>query len=184
MPQPKADARTQVRMLEKLLPQEYIDEADRAIVQKFLNSEEYKNAERIFAYYAVGRETPTQEIIRKALSDGKRVALPVSHPKGIMEFREIHDLVHLKPGRYGIPEPDESCRPMDCRDGDLVIVPALSCDKNGNRLGRGAGYYDRFLACRDCLSVCLMRTKLMRDDIPMEAHDQRVKIVINEKGGS
>ena len=177
----KKTLRALVRAQTEALPQSYLDEADRAIMQKLLESHEYKSAERVFAYYSVGREVSTHKIIERALSDGKRVALPVSLPGGKMLFREIRDTECLRPGAYGIPEPDESCAPMECRSGDLVLVPAVSCDAKGSRLGRGAGYYDRFLQDRDCVSVCLMRSALMQESIPTDAHDVPVKLVINEK---
>ncbi|MDO4816200.1 MAG: 5-formyltetrahydrofolate cyclo-ligase [Bacillota bacterium] len=163
------------------LPESYICESNSKIREKFLASEEYKSSNCIFAYYSVGREVDTREIILRALQDGKRVALPVSLAAGKMIFREIHDLDHMKPGLYGIPEPDLSCRHIECGDGDLIIVPALSCDSRGNRLGRGAGYYDRFLENHNCVSVCLIRSRQMNDNIPTDKYDRRVQIVINEK---
>ena len=162
-------------------PQSYIDESNKKITEKFLASEEYRRANRIFAYYSVGREVDTREIILRALQEGKRVALPVSLAGSKMIFREIHDMDHMKPGIYGIPEPDFTCGHIDCRDGDLIVVPALSCDSEGNRLGRGAGYYDRFLDSHNCVSVCLIRCEQMNDCIPTDGNDRKVQIVINEK---
>ena len=162
-------------------PQSYIDESDRVITEKFLACGEYKNADRVFAYYSIGREVDTREIILSALNDGKRVALPVSLAGSKMIFREVHDLDHMKPGIYGIPEPDFTCGHMEPRDGDLVIVPALACDAEGNRLGRGAGYYDRFLDSFDCMSICLIRSKLMEYEIPIDDNDRKVRKVICEK---
>ena len=161
-------------------PQSYIDESNKIIQEKFLSSEAYAKSRRIFAYYSVGREVDTHGIISQALADGKTVALPVSLARSKMIFREIKDLDHMKAGIYGIPEPDFSCAHIECQPGDLLIVPAMSCDAEGNRLGRGAGYYDRFLDSHDCVSVCLIRSKLMNDDIPVDENDRKVQIVISE----
>ena len=98
------------------LPQSYIDESDKIITEKFLSSSSYAAAKRIFAYYSVGREVDTREIILRALADGKTVALPVSLARSKMIFREIKDLDHMKPGIYGIPEPDLTCGHIECRD--------------------------------------------------------------------
>ena len=180
MSEAKKALRSALKARTEELPQSYIDESDRRITEKFLNGKEYAAAKRIFAYYSVGREVDTKEIILRALAEGKRVALPVSLAGSKMIFREIQDFDHMKPGIYGIPEPDFTCGHIECLPDDLVLVPALSCDTQGNRLGRGAGYYDRFLDSHDCVSVCLIRSKLMNEDIPIDDNDRRVQIVINE----
>jgi len=177
----KKALRSAVRAMTDDFPQSYIDESNRIITEKFLASAEYKKAKRIFAYYSVGREVDTREIILRALSDGKTVALPISLARSKMIFREIKDLDHMKAGIYGIPEPDFTCSHIECHSGDLVIVPAMCCDAEGNRLGRGAGYYDRFLDSCDCVSVCLMRARLMNENIPVDDNDRKVSLVISEK---
>ncbi len=176
----KRALRSAVKAKTDEFPQSYIDESNRRITEKFLNSTEYKRAKRVFAYYSVGREVDTHEIILRALADGKQVALPVSLAGSKMIFREVRDLDHMKPGIYGIPEPDFTCSHIECRDDDLLIVPALCCDYEGNRLGRGAGYYDRFLDSHNCVAVCLMRSKLMNEPVPTDENDRRVQFVINE----
>lgn len=163
------------------LPQSYIDYSDSVIREKLLACDEYLSAERIFAYCSIDREVDTREIISHALHDGKRVALPVSLPHGRMIFREISDFGHFTEGAYGIPEPDESCPEAEPRRCDIILVPALSADAEGNRLGHGAGYYDRFLERYDFLcSICLIRAELMTEHIPTEETDRRVSRVLNE----
>lgn len=180
MNEAKRALRNAVKAKTDEFPQSYIDKSNESIRDKFLGSPMYADAKRIFAYYSVGREVDTVGIIERALSDGKTVALPVSLAGSKMIYREIKDLDHMKPGIYGIPEPDFTCAHIECRDGDLVIVPAMCCDAEGNRLGRGAGYYDRFLDSHNCVSVCLMREKLMHESIPTDDFDRKVQFVISE----
>ena len=176
----KRALRSVIKAKTEEFPQSYIDESNKKIAENFLASAEYKKADRIFAYYSVGREVDTREIILRALADGKTVALPVSLARSKMIFREIRDLDHMKAGIYGIPEPDFTCRHIECTDTDLLIVPALCCDAEGNRLGRGAGYYDRFLDSHNCVSVCLMRSRLMNESVPVDKNDRKVQRVISE----
>lgn len=162
------------------LPQSYIDESNECIAEIVIASEAFKNAERIFAYCSVDREVATEKIIIEALRQGKTVALPVSLVKSKMLFREIKSLEGLKIGRYGIPEPTDDCPELFCTERDLALVPALCCDRSFNRLGNGAGYYDRWLRANRPFSVCLCREMLMQDEVPTDEYDFRVCAYANE----
>ena len=162
------------------LEQSYIEQSNACIAQRLSELPEYKNAKTIFAYYSVGREVSTHALIRAAIRDGRRVALPVSGDGGHMHFRITDDLDGLVPGKFGIPEPDKGELTVPGKD-DIIIVPALCCDKYNNRLGHGAGYYDRYLAEHDCFSVCLCRSRLIDDRLPTEKTDARVSIVISDE---
>ena len=163
------------------LPEEYVEESDAGIREHFLAMPEYEEASVIFAYISQGREPDTVGIIQKALADGKTVALPVSLPGGIMEPRMIRSLDELVPGRYHIPAPSESAPLVEEESIDLIIVPAVTFDGNGYRLGRGGGYYDRFLSRSGAVSVGLGRDRLIRD-VPLEPHDQGVACLVTESG--
>ncbi|MBU1888041.1 MAG: 5-formyltetrahydrofolate cyclo-ligase [Candidatus Omnitrophica bacterium] len=122
----------------------------RFIQEKLLRQEEFLSSKCVMLYVSRGTgEVDTGPIIKKALSMGKKVALPVTvvREKKIKPAR----LLSLRQGfiksQYGIYEPKESrrARPVRIKDIDLVVVPGLAFDKNKNRLGRGQGYYDRFL---------------------------------------
>ena len=63
---------------------------------------------------------------------------------------------------------------------DIIIVPALCCDRYGNRLGHGAGYYDRYLAHSEAFSVCLCRKALLEEKLPAEDTDIAVSLVLND----
>lgn len=132
--QPKSERRTKSRNIQRKLFQEEV----------FLTSK------CVMLYVSKGTgEVETGPVINKALGMGKKVALPVTvaSEKKIKPVR----LDSLKQGftksQYGIYEPKESKRakPFRIEDIDLVIVPGLAFDKHGSRLGRGQGYYDRFL---------------------------------------
>jgi len=122
----------------------------RIIQNRVFAQEEFLRSRCIMLYVSKGTgEVETAPIIKKALLMGKSVVLPVSlvREKGIKPVR-LRDIKHgLKKGPYGIYEPRES-KSRDAvriKDIDLVIVPGLAFDEKNNRIGRGKGYYDRFL---------------------------------------
>ncbi len=144
----------------------------------------YRRAKRILCYVAVDGEVETRPILAQALADGKQVAVPVTNPrrKTILpgKIRNVaRDLTRR--GAFGIPEPKR--RPVPLKALDLVIVPGVAFDRQGRRLGRGGGYFDRFLA-RIPASVprvgLAFRFQVVKS-LPRESHDQPVSRVITEK---
>jgi len=121
-----------------------------------------------------------ERILAQARRCGKTVALPVTQPDGQMRFARYDGA--LVPGRFGIPEPPRSARTLLPQPGDLMLVPALAYDRAGRRLGRGGGYYDRFLARVDCCTVGLIRAAFLLDALPAEWNDVPVSAVITEDG--
>lgn len=176
----KQSLRSKKRSELETLPQSYIDENNTAIEAKLLALPEYLAAKRVFVYFSIGREVKTQGIISHALAAGKPVALPVCQDGGNMRFRLISSLRDLHPGKFGIPEPAPDAPELTPQAGDIVIVPALCCDEHGNRLGHGAGYYDRYLEQCDCFTVCLCRRHMLESAVPTEPTDIAVKLVLTE----
>ena len=90
----------------------------------------------------------------------------------------MKDPSELRPGTLGIPEPAE--RIAEKPEPDLILVPCMAAAANGIRLGHGAGYYDRFLAEHTGKTVCLCFRKLLRSDLPAEATDISMDLVISD----
>ena len=168
------------------MSQEYIDSASADIVEHVVESEEYRNAQRIFMYVSMPREPQTDELINAALRDGKAVYVPrcIPGPEHLMEAVRIESLDDLESGSYGIREPrmgGELCAPEDL---DLAIIPCMSAWPDGRRLGHGAGYYDRFLAHCRCPKMILCFEKMMDDRIEMDEHDIYMDVVVTETGAT
>lgn len=106
---------------------------------------EFIKAKVVMFYLSFNGEVETFDMIRSALKLGKTVAVPVTKKEIIPSV--VSDLdKELACGLYGIKEPKKIyLRPIDFDLLDLVIVPGVAFDNKGNRLGRGKGYYDRFL---------------------------------------
>ena len=158
---------------------QYRREASDLICQRVLESGEYRRAEVIFCYVSTADEPDTHTILTDALSKGKKVLVPRCSGKGVMEAVEICSLSDLAAGRYGIYEPLPGIMSTDIGP-DLALIPCVCCDRAGNRLGHGGGYYDRFLKNTAVRSMALCFEMLICDSVPVEAHDIKPDAVITE----
>lgn len=119
-------------------------------------------------------------MIKRALAEGKRVALPKVKGNGLelFEIREFEK--EVSPGVWGIPEPNEHNR-IILEAVDLVIVPGLAFDERGDRLGYGAGFYDKLLASHVKPTVALAFEVQMVKQVPAVQHDIRINKIVTEK---
>lgn len=146
----------------------------------------YRKARVILCYSAIDGEVETGPILKEAIADGKRVAVPVTlaKEKRLIAVEIKHpDRDLTSRGAFGILEPTRSAsRQMDPRKLDLAIVPGVAFDARGRRLGRGGGYFDRFLARvpASAARVGLAFKFQMLRRIPWETHDQPVDKVITD----
>jgi 5-formyltetrahydrofolate cyclo-ligase len=119
-----------------------------AIQQKALTDPLFKKAQSVLLYASMPLEVQTQGLIEEAIKLKKRVLLPaVDQASGTMFPFAVTGTEELVKGAFGIYEPPTSgVLPHAAEEIDLVIAPGLAFDDAGNRLGRGLGYYDRFLS--------------------------------------
>jgi len=155
--------------------------SDALIISRLLALTEYRNAGSIFCYASRDREVDTDPIIENALNANKTIALPRIIGNGMMEARWISDLNQLQPGRFGIREPLAEAPIAPTKNIDMAIIPCLSCDMEGHRLGYGGGYYDRYLAHTTCYKVALCRERSLAMLLPTDETDIRMDFVITEK---
>lgn len=145
----------------------------------------YQGARTVMFYLAMPDEPQTEAMIQDALRRGKRVCVPLLGEKyGEMTAALITSLDDLVTGKMGLkmPAPDKA-EIISPADIDLVVVPAVAFDRDGNRLGMGAGYYDRFLTqSRDCLFLGITWACLLVDSLPHEEHDVRMQCLLTEEG--
>ena len=176
----KTALRREIRALEKKLTKEYISESDEGIFSRLVSLPEYKKCGELFCYFSAGQEVSTMALITKALSDGKTVALPEALDGGVMIFRRIPDTDRLRPGKFGIMVPDGQCGTISPGADALAVVPGMCFGEDCRRLGRGGGYYDRWLAGKNIFAVGLCREKLMRKTVPADGFDVTVRAVVTE----
>ena len=119
-------------------------------------------------------------MIGRALAEGKRVALP--KVKGMeLELYEIGNFdLDVAPGAWGIPEPEHG-RPVKIEDIGLIVVPGAAFDESGNRIGYGAGFYDKLLLSYRGRTAALAFELQIVTAVPADPHDIPVQKIVTEK---
>jgi 5-formyltetrahydrofolate cyclo-ligase len=175
--------REQMRTLRRQLDPARKAAASQAIVSRLEALPVFQQARVIHTYVAWRNEVDTHDLIRRLLREGRRVAVPKVEPAtGHLQHYFIADFPELQKGAFDIleppPAPNRLAAPFQF---DLVLVPGLAFDRAGNRLGMGKGHYDRFLAEVRAPKIALAYDFQLVEKLPVEAHDQRVAIIITEK---
>ncbi len=177
----KQQLRQELKSLRNAIPPEGKRRLDHLIQRRIASSRAFRTAKTVLLYAPVNGEIDLLPLVRLCRRQGKQVGFPVTDTGSkTIRFRQLTPEGRLSPGAYGIPEPPADaplCR-IDSRT--LCLLPGLSFDRSGNRLGYGAGYYDRFLASFPGVTLGAVYEKLMRD-IPAEPHDIPVRLVVNER---
>jgi 5-formyltetrahydrofolate cyclo-ligase len=147
----------------------------------------WKDARTILAFLplpAPAAEPDLCPLLIQALAEGRRICLPrIEWNRGKMQPARIDSLADLETTRHGVRQPGPEAIPVPLDDIDLILVPGLAFDLNGNRLGRGAGFYDRFLgqrksgppACGVCFEAQIV------DRIPTEPWDVPMNALATER---
>ncbi len=141
---------------------------------------------RTFAAYVPDDDEPGHGRLPAAFTQlGARVLLPVIPAEG-RQLAWAVDTGRLAPGRFGLLEPmGPRLGPTAIGAADVVVVPALAVARDGVRLGRGGGYYDRALqhVRADAVLVALLFDDELVEELPAEPHDRRVTAVVTPSGG-
>ena len=178
----KRSIRARIRdAIARIGPEERAERSAR-ILERLLVLPEFRASRRPLLFVSLPDEFDTRPIVGAALEDGKRVFLPRTRPEEkSMRFFALEALDGLRVGAYGIEEPPEG-EEADPGSLDFILLPGRAFDRRGNRLGRGGGFYDRFLsdprvravrcgAAYDCQVL---------DEIPVSPTDMPVDILITE----
>lgn len=162
------------------MTQEEVISKSKAVTEKFLNSEWFKNSNTIMSYISIKNEIDLQEINETIIKLGKTLVLPVIDNNGEnMKSVKVDTLENLKEKKFGVMEPDFG-EEIKYNEIDLVIVPGVAFDINGNRIGFGKGYYDRFLRGYNGKTIVLAYDFQVLESIETEEHDEKVEEIITE----
>lgn len=173
----KKALRKRIREQKRAMTEEAIASASDRLAQQFFATDHYKNASVIYGYLPYNQEVRTVPILIQALRDGKKVAVPKVYGD-TMRFIYLNDLSQVAPSDMGIPEPiaDE---PVAEEPSALVLMPGLAFDRNGNRMGYGGGFYDKFLAEEPTHpTVALCYAFQLVEKIPTDDNDIPVDLVL------
>ena len=158
----------------------YVSEASSAVCEKVLKSKEFREASVIFGYLSFRNEISVDGVLEEALRLGKTVAVPWIVSQTEMKAARLETLEDLPTDRYGIrtaPEPVMLVRPETI---DLILVPGAGFSARGRRMGRGAGFYDRFLTHVRGFRLGITCDRLLREEIPVDEYDQPVEALVTE----
>jgi 5,10-methenyltetrahydrofolate synthetase len=175
----KAELRKRISSAREALSSEDAAGRSAQIRRRVLEVPEVRAATSIFAYVSCGKEVDTPGLISDLLASGKTVLVPLITGDGIMEAHRIEGLGDLGPGKYGIPAP-LAANPFQGTP-DVTICPGVAFGPGGDRLGRGKGFYDRFLAAHPgTFAIGLAFAFQVVDGVPATPEDRKVDLIVME----
>ena len=183
--QTKKALRERVRLLVAAMPPaERLVRSARAQA-RLIETPEFQRARTLMIYHSDSSEVDTHDIVLECLAGKKRVSLPrTQRGTRTLQVREIldvaRDLEHSALGKF--KEPLGILPAIALEHIDLVIVPGRAFDAQGNRLGRGAGYYDRFFGKQEVRAVAaaLAFDCQVLEEVPCAAHDHPMDLIVTE----
>jgi 5-formyltetrahydrofolate cyclo-ligase len=180
----KSEIRKNILYKRNSLSEYEIINNSKIISDRIILTKEYKNSKSIGAYYPTGSEVKTFDIIKHSIERKKEVGLPRVIDSTKIEFFKImedsFEKIKFTKGKYGIFE--NSTSTINMEKMDLLIIPGIAFDLQGNRLGYGKGYYDRFLSLRKVkYIIALAYETQVINEIPNNENDIPVDIIITEK---
>jgi len=179
----KKEIRRKMLALRRALSDDEAEEKARCLMERILSLPEYQKAKRIMAFLAMKGESNLDSLISHALSEGKEVYVPVCLPERQMEAGRLVDMDHFVKGPLGLRDLPKGYDTIPPEALDLVLVPGVACDREGNRLGMGAGYYDRYLTRVPYEKrVAALWDFQIAEAIPSEPFDQRMAKIVTDKG--
>lgn len=179
----KSEVRRLVRAQKAQLDPAAVAAYSRQVAERFTAQPFYQAASVLYPYLAYNQEILTDEIIRRAWADGKRVAVPKVLDAGYMEFYYIDSFDGIQLGYCDIPEPAADPARLAEDKEVLLLMPGLAFGRDHSRIGYGGGFYDRFLERRTAAGTHFFKVSLayefqIFDRVPVQAHDQRVDAVV------
>ena len=171
----KSELRRALRLMCRCFTADVAAISARAVMEKVQALPCFEVARRIVLYHSLPDELPTTEMLNEWSAD-KFVLLPrvVGDKMDIVAFHAGE----LATGSFNIQEPTGNEIITDFAATDVAIIPGVAFDRHGNRLGRGKGYYDRFLSHFPGIKIGICADFRLVDTVPAEAHDVKMDYVI------
>lgn len=165
------------------LPQDKKALLDGMICRNVISLECFAKADILLTFSPSFLEPNIDPIAIEALRLNKRVAFPIcDKATHTMVFKFVSSLEELRAGSYSIPEPPDGNEEYCGGENAVCIVPALTFDREGYRLGYGGGYYDRFLEGFGGTSVGIVYEDFISEKLPRQVFDKKADIIISERG--
>lgn len=176
----KSELRSQIHQSKRQFTQQQLREWSLPVVSRL--KERLHDARVVLAYYSLPDEVCTHQLIDDLVAEGKIVLLPKVLDDETMELRRYTGIHDLREGAFHIMEP-VGAPFVDYQQIDVALIPGMAFDAQGHRLGRGKGYYDRFLSQSSifnfqfkAIGVCFDFQKV--EEVPVGPQDVSVNLVI------
>ena len=175
--------RQQMNILLRSIPDADLQRQGSSVAVKLRQHKWFQQSQRVAIYLSIPHEFPTVEILKVLLhpTSNKECFVPVitNDQMKMVLLKSWEDLrYNFKPNKWGILEPVDGRRPDSETDLDLIICPGLAFDCHNNRLGRGKGYYDRYLTDVSCKTVGICLKEQMIASVPVDSRDVKMDCVI------
>jgi len=181
----KASLRQQVRTRLNALSSQPRATASREICSRLRQQAIWQTAGSILFFAPMADEPDIWPLVEESLASGKTAALPrFSAERSAYAAGQVRDLEQdIRIGRFQVREPAVTCPEVALSQFDLILVPGVAFDRQGRRLGRGKGYYDRWLRDAQGTLLCgVAFDEQWLDEIPAEAHDITMQRVVTPTG--
>lgn len=174
----KKHIRKQIFAARKEVSDARIEAWSRQITEKVIAHPAFQNADYLLAYADYNHEVITRFLIEEAWNAGKNVAVPKVVGKDMVFYR-LTDFSQLKPGYYGIPEPDEG--EIVQWENALMIMPGVAFDRANHRVGYGGGFYDRYLEKHPGITrMAIAFDFQILEEVPVEPTDIFPQFIVTE----
>jgi 5-formyltetrahydrofolate cyclo-ligase len=182
----KAGLRTWARERVAAVPASERAQAAEALAARVAEWHSFRNAKTVACFASNLEEIDTDPLLRLILAEGKTLLLPYLLGEGkdaAIAMAAVGDLEKdLAEGTYGIREPVPEARTREAPQPDLLLIPGLAFDLRGGRLGKGKGFYDRYLAgVRGLKAGVGYDVQITDKNLPLDAHDQPMDAVVTDK---
>lgn len=170
--------RRKIKLAKQQFSFTYFESFSAPIARRLLSLEAVKTAKTVMLYSSMADEVDTSGIIKQLSNKGKQVLLPVVISDTEMEIRLFTSFDAMKPGAYGIAEPMGKAF-TDFQSIDVIVVPGIAFDAEGNRIGHGKGYYDRFFRqVPGALKVGICFPFQLVERVPTDTFDIKMDYII------
>ncbi|NJM66167.1 MAG: 5-formyltetrahydrofolate cyclo-ligase [Acaryochloris sp. RU_4_1] len=181
----KTQLRRQLLVQRQSMPAQQWCLLSQILCQQLQRSPVWQQAQTVLAYMTFRQEPDLRELLTQA-EQSHQWGLPRCVGQDLVWHRwHPQQLEVLQPSQYGILEPPSNLPLLGATEVDLILVPAVACDRNGFRLGYGGGYYDRLLATPTWSTVPtigIVFEQAYLDHLPTDPWDQPLDAICTEKG--